>query len=495
MFLIDFGLQIYGVYAAFIGALVGNSAKCFDAPLLMLTLVRIVVVWNLITDSIYLLVVLVLVYSSIPKNAATNSDFNEYIGLWKRRIEWLISSPSSRKSEGQEVISQLSFLLANYFKQVDWAPSDVAVGLLLLKREQKQLVRLARLRNDSWEPRDWTPFETTVVTEYDDSVYEMQLLTRSASEKIAKTQIHKNITIAIDCQSTSGEVSGTSQSSKIQDHQEQRRFSEVSIKGIFERKMRNGLNSNHSFNTFELLPSPKAKTISEKHGYLSKDDNDFKSKKWTGNSLSENRRHSISEISVTLGSELANQQQLQSILHGSKSLHFNHDMVESDKDRRVSMDWRFASYSFQLQSDAKEITNIHIQDVLHFMHYANMAYVELDAEIQKKTDVLLHFSPLNDLFRAPYLVSVDHDWNAIVIAIRGTMSIADLLVDVTLAMDLLDVDLPHPEKYKVHSGMLRTAKNIVIEIMEHQVLEKLFAKNSRLSRYHIVVCGHSLGAV
>ena len=103
---------------------------------------------------------------------------------------------------------------------------------------------------------------------------------------------------------------------------------------------------------------------------------------------------------------------------------------------------------------------------------------------------------MNDLYQSPFLVSVDHDWNTIVIAIRGTYSASDILVDLNLETEMLDPDLKSPETYKVHAGFYKSARNIVKDILQTQVLEKtLKGESVRESSYHIVVCGHSLGAV
>ncbi|KAJ3363324.1 hypothetical protein HDU91_003035 [Kappamyces sp. JEL0680] len=174
---------------------------------------------------------------------------------------------------------------------------------------------------------------------------------------------------------------------------------------------------------------------------------------------------------------------------------FGEDRSKVNADASPHLDWSFASYAFNLSPDAKEIKRPDILDVIHFCHYANMAYVQLDNEIQKKTDVLLHFSPLNDLFQAPYMVSVDHDWNSIVIAIRGTYSAADVLVDLSIDTAILDPELEEAEKYKVHAGFFQTAKNIFEDIRSNQILEKTIGNaNTKEAHYHIVVCGHSLGA-
>lgn len=167
---------------------------------------------------------------------------------------------------------------------------------------------------------------------------------------------------------------------------------------------------------------------------------------------------------------------------------------KSPTTSRQSNDWSFSAYSFNVSPNATEMKRPDILDVIHFCHYANMAYVTLDPEIQKKSDILLHFSPRNHLYQAPYLVSLDHDWNSIVIAIRGTYSISDVMVDLKLDTDVLDVDLEGAEGYQVHAGFLKTARNIVDDIIKHDVLGKTM-RNGKESLYQVVVCGHSLGAV
>jgi hypothetical protein len=166
---------------------------------------------------------------------------------------------------------------------------------------------------------------------------------------------------------------------------------------------------------------------------------------------------------------------------------FGEGKKKGENEKRQSHDWSFASYSFNLSNEAKDLKRPDILDVIHFAHYANMAYVSLDNEIQKKTDLLLHFSPSNYLFQAPYMVSIDHDWNSIVIAIRGTYSTADILVDLSIDTHILDDDLPQAQDYKVHAGFYQTALNIFNDIASSQVLEKAKLHSPRVADYHIVV--------
>ena len=99
---------------------------------------------------------------------------------------------------------------------------------------------------------------------------------------------------------------------------------------------------------------------------------------------------------------------------------------------------------------------------------------------------------------SPYMISFDHEWRAIVVSIRGTYSAADVLVDLSIDLDVLE---PYQDEESgrimfVHSGILGTAKNIYNEIIADQHLANiLLDENSAYADYGIVVCGHSLGAV
>ncbi|KAH6590894.1 hypothetical protein BASA50_008895 [Batrachochytrium salamandrivorans] len=139
-----------------------------------------------------------------------------------------------------------------------------------------------------------------------------------------------------------------------------------------------------------------------------------------------------------------------------------------------------------------------IQDVLHFAHYAELVYVNFDSTAyHNKIDVLIHVSPKNDLYMSPYMISFDHEWRAIVVSIRGTHSAADVLVDLSIDLDVLEPvqDEKEGKIMFVHSGILGTARNIYNEIVTDQHLANiLLDENSAYADYGIVVCGHSLGA-
>ena len=95
----------------------------------------------------------------------------------------------------------------------------------------------------------------------------------------------------------------------------------------------------------------------------------------------------------------------------------------------------------------------------------------------------------------PYCIVLDHDWKSIVIGIRGTLSLDDLLADVTLRPVSLDTlgercGFDGTDRY-AHSGMLACSEWIYNDI---EKLGKLEHVVSLYSSYEIRVTGHSLGA-
>lgn len=145
-------------------------------------------------------------------------------------------------------------------------------------------------------------------------------------------------------------------------------------------------------------------------------------------------------------------------------------------------------YPSYLKTSDEKITRESIWDILHFCHYAEMAYINFD--VFEQSDLIISTSKKNDLFHAPFLISYDHEWRAIVISIRGTFSALDVLVDLKIDLEALDEQTPH---LLAHSGMLKTARNIISHLNRDNIIEKYMT--DAYKSYHIVVCGHSLGAV
>ena len=105
-----------------------------------------------------------------------------------------------------------------------------------------------------------------------------------------------------------------------------------------------------------------------------------------------------------------------------------------------------------------------------------------------ETDIIC-VSCENRLYQVPFLVCYDHKYHSVVIAIRGTLSLHDLVTDLTASAK--PIELPDFPTFLVHKGMHKTAKWILEKLEERDVLKTAFSK---VSNYKLVVVGHSLGS-
>ncbi|CAB3403654.1 unnamed protein product [Caenorhabditis bovis] len=133
--------------------------------------------------------------------------------------------------------------------------------------------------------------------------------------------------------------------------------------------------------------------------------------------------------------------------------------------------------------------------------YCNTAAVILANE-RRNVDLVL-MSYRNRLYEVPFTVIADHERRAVVISIRGSCSLIDLVTDLCLEDEAMSVDvdqdatlqmddsLDRRGDVRVHRGMLRSARYIFEILEKHKVLEDVFVVNPG---YQLVVTGHSLGA-
>ncbi|KAI8847620.1 hypothetical protein BC829DRAFT_490575 [Chytridium lagenaria] len=142
------------------------------------------------------------------------------------------------------------------------------------------------------------------------------------------------------------------------------------------------------------------------------------------------------------------------------------------------------------------VTREEIDDILHFARFAEIVYNPDDIAAIIDTEKLVRHQLDNSLFLTPYLIVRDPDTETVVIAVRGTFSTADVLVD--LKFDLEDFYIPElgeEEVHYAHSGMLRTARNIVKDIEREGILGPILEDSgSPCFGWPLVVTGHSLGA-
>lgn len=128
----------------------------------------------------------------------------------------------------------------------------------------------------------------------------------------------------------------------------------------------------------------------------------------------------------------------------------------------------------------------HHREHYSFAHHAGLSL----------NDILLStFSEVNDELdscRVPLMlfVAVDHKEKAIVLTIRGTLGLEDILADFTFGYETFDWE---GCSWKAHGGMLKRAQMLTRE--SNTVLVTLKAALEKYgSEYGIVICGHSLGA-
>ncbi|VDM61030.1 unnamed protein product [Angiostrongylus costaricensis] len=133
--------------------------------------------------------------------------------------------------------------------------------------------------------------------------------------------------------------------------------------------------------------------------------------------------------------------------------------------------------------------------------FCNVAAFTLSTE--KKNIDIFFVSFHNELYEVPFVVFADHETRSIVITIRGSCSLVDLVTDLCLDDEVLSVDvdsdallredrdLSAEGDVRVHRGMLMSARYVFDTLRKHQVLNDLTVLNPH---YHLVVCGHSLGA-
>eukprot|EP01126_Amoeba_proteus_P024692 TRINITY_DN24802_c0_g1_i1.p1 TRINITY_DN24802_c0_g1~~TRINITY_DN24802_c0_g1_i1.p1 ORF type:complete len:475 (+),score=86.67 TRINITY_DN24802_c0_g1_i1:581-2005(+) len=99
----------------------------------------------------------------------------------------------------------------------------------------------------------------------------------------------------------------------------------------------------------------------------------------------------------------------------------------------------------------------------------------------------------NPVFHTPYLIAIDHVKRCVVISLRGTLSLADVLVDASCQ----DQNIPYPDLEEettfTHWGMWKSANSVKQDIDKKGVLKRIM--QNEIYRHHgLIIVGHSLGA-
>ena len=101
-----------------------------------------------------------------------------------------------------------------------------------------------------------------------------------------------------------------------------------------------------------------------------------------------------------------------------------------------------------------------------------------------KKDDIVKAKWTSNLYCPAYVIALDHVTNNIVVSVRGTMSVQDVITDINnVNIDFADG--------RVHGGINRAAKNVYNDIIE--TLRNLMV-DDRYKNYGFRFVGHSLGA-
>mmetsp|Transcript_23906 Transcript_23906/g.59557 ORF Transcript_23906/g.59557 Transcript_23906/m.59557 type:complete len:511 (+) Transcript_23906:126-1658(+) len=111
------------------------------------------------------------------------------------------------------------------------------------------------------------------------------------------------------------------------------------------------------------------------------------------------------------------------------------------------------------------------------------------AGLEGHVEVLAFEQSTRELFAPGYLVAVDHGFDTVVVALRGTSSVADALADLNCEPTALELG---GHEGTAHDGMLRAARHLegTLAALAASGLARIETEGPR----RIIICGHSLGA-
>lgn len=132
-------------------------------------------------------------------------------------------------------------------------------------------------------------------------------------------------------------------------------------------------------------------------------------------------------------------------------------------------------------------------------HVDQCCYCDLTAllhETMVPEEDVLYTNWHNTVYQPVHYVAFDRSSDAVVIAIRGSMSIQDCVTDFAATPEVIaldDVNGKYPaSEYYVHGGMLRGARYVLEQLRQQGILQMIL--RGRYAAKRVVVLGHSLGA-
>ncbi|KAG8008947.1 Sn1-specific diacylglycerol lipase beta [Nibea albiflora] len=96
----------------------------------------------------------------------------------------------------------------------------------------------------------------------------------------------------------------------------------------------------------------------------------------------------------------------------------------------------------------------------------------------------------NQIYEIPFFVALDHKREAVLVAVRGTLSLKDVLTDLSAECENLPIEGVSGACY-AHKGICQAASYIYKKLVNDGILNQAF---SIAPEYKLVITGHSLGA-
>ncbi|XP_018427752.1 PREDICTED: sn1-specific diacylglycerol lipase beta isoform X1 [Nanorana parkeri] len=102
----------------------------------------------------------------------------------------------------------------------------------------------------------------------------------------------------------------------------------------------------------------------------------------------------------------------------------------------------------------------------------------------------IHISFHNRIYEIPFFVALDHKTEAILVAVRGTLSLEDVLTDLSAVCEDLQTEGVEGDCFS-HKGIAQAASYIYRRLINDGILNQAF---TIAPEYKLVIVGHSLGA-
>ncbi|XP_044017394.1 diacylglycerol lipase-alpha isoform X5 [Aphidius gifuensis] len=123
-------------------------------------------------------------------------------------------------------------------------------------------------------------------------------------------------------------------------------------------------------------------------------------------------------------------------------------------------------------------------------------YAALRKIISKIGEIELIYATFHvDIGETPFFVAIDYSHKKIVISIRGTLGMKDVLTDLNAEAEVLPMT-PTKDDWLGHKGMVQAAEYIRIKLTQEDIINKAFNKNitRQTNTFGLTLVGHSLGA-